>query len=108
MLNVGETHLPMQAHSRKQLAKWGWWSTHVGKMVGDAQPKGKLIGCSNHKRIFSNKKQHAKDGENLKINVSKMYITLTIRSRFLTNHVITNGRLPWVLDPNLINIRQRG
>ena len=59
----------MQAHSRKQLAKWGWWLTHVEKMVGDAQPKGKLCGCSNGERTWANKKQHAKDGKMFKINV---------------------------------------
>ena len=94
MSNVGETHLPMQGHSRKQLAKRGWWSTHIGKMVGDAQPKGELFGFINGKIMWANKKQHAKDGEMFKINVSKMYIALAIGPIFLTNHVITNGRLP--------------
>ena len=94
----------MQAHHRKQLAKQGWWSIHVGKMVGNAQPKGKLCGCSNGKRTWANKKQHAKDGKMFKINVSKMHIALAIASIFLTNHVITNGQLSWALDLNLINI----
>ena len=94
----------MQAHNRKQLAKRGWWSTHVKKMVGDAQPKRKLFGCSNGKRTWANKKQHAKAGDMFKINESKMYIELAIASIILTNHVITNGQLPRVLDPNLINI----
>ena len=75
-------------------------------MVGNTQPKGKLIDCSNGKKMLSNKKQHAKDDENVKINVSKMYIALVIAPIVLTNHVITNGRLPRALDPNLINIRR--
>ena len=91
MLDAGEMHLPMQAHSRKQLAKRGWWLTHVGKMVGDTQPKGKLFGCSNGKRMWANKKHHAKVGDMFKINVSKLYIALAIAPIFLINHVITNG-----------------
>ena len=74
-------------------------------MVGNTQPKGKLFGCSNGKRTWANKKQHAKDGKMFKINVSKMYIALAIALIFLTNHVITNGQLPQALDPNLINIQ---
>ena len=73
-------------------------------MVGDTQPKGKLFGCSNGERMWANKKQHAKDGEIFKINVSKMYIALVIGLIFLTNHVIANKRLLGALDPNLINI----
>ena len=76
----------------------------IEKMVHDARPKGKLFGCINGERMLSNKKKHAKDGEMFKINVAKMYSTLAIGLIFLTNHVITNGRLPWALDPNLINI----
>ena len=73
------------------MAKWGWWSTHDRKMVGEVKPKGKLFGCSNGERMLSNKKQHAKDGKIFQINVSKAYITLAIGLIFLTNHVITNG-----------------
>ena len=45
-------------------------------------------------------------GDMFKINVSKLYIALVIALIFLTNHVITNGRPPQELDPNMINIRQ--
>ena len=65
----------------------GWWSTHVKKMVGDTQPKGKLFGCSNGERIWANKKQHAKASDMFKINVSKLYIALAIALIFLTNNV---------------------
>lgn len=91
MPNASEIHLPMQAHSRKQLAKWGWWLTHVRKIVRDTQPKGKLFGCSNGERMWANKKHHAKADNMFKINVSKMYITLAIGLIFLTSHMITNG-----------------
>ena len=77
-------------------------------MAGDTQPKGKLFGCSNGKRTWANKKKHAKDGNMFKINVSKLYIALVIAPIFLINHMITNGKLPWALDPNMINIQRRG
>lgn len=40
---------------------------------------------------FPIRKQHVKDGKNFKIIVSKMYITVAIGPRFVTDHVKLMG-----------------
>ena len=77
------------------------------KWLAKPNPRENLYGCSNGEIMSANKKQHAKAGDMFKINVSKLYIALAIAPIFLTNHVITNGRPPQALDPNMINLRRR-